>query len=133
MAFASATPVLQVRDVADSVAWYRRVLGFETAPFPDHPPYRFAILTRDGVELMLQASSGSANKPHDGWSVYIRLQGDQLLDLADHVRGQIPLIREPERMPYGDVEFAVSDPDGHVLVLSEPLPDHGSVPLAKED
>lgn len=72
MKFRSAVPVLQVSDVAESVQWYRDVLG------------------------------------------------------------KTKLSREPVRMPYCDVEFAVTDPDGHEIVLSEQLPDSVSVPSADE-
>jgi hypothetical protein len=41
-------------------------------------------------------------------------------------------LRKPERMPYGDVELAVVDPDGHVIVVSEQLPADVDVPVARE-
>jgi catechol 2,3-dioxygenase-like lactoylglutathione lyase family enzyme len=43
---ASATPVLRVADVAKSIAFYRDTLGFTGDPFPEKPPYEFAILRR---------------------------------------------------------------------------------------
>ena len=35
-------------------------------------------------------------------------------------------------MPYGEVEFAVSDPDGYEIVLSEQLPESLDVPAVRE-
>src|SRR5262249_20814307 len=56
----AAVPVFQVASVAGSVAWYRDVLGSTAARVgpPDEPV--FAILHRDGVELMLQKACPDA-------------------------------------------------------------------------
>lgn len=131
MTFAATVPVLQVSDVATSMRWYEDVLGFDGSAFPKEEPYTFALLCRDGSELMLQ-SSKEAPIGH-GWAVYIRVTGSQLLDLAAHVRARVPLSREPERMPYRDVEFSVADPDGYEIVLSEQLPDDAAVRSVQED
>jgi catechol 2,3-dioxygenase-like lactoylglutathione lyase family enzyme len=50
-----AAPVLQVADVAASLRWYKDVLGFAADVWPDNPPYTFAILRRDGAEIMLRS------------------------------------------------------------------------------
>jgi catechol 2,3-dioxygenase-like lactoylglutathione lyase family enzyme len=131
MPVAATVPVLQVTDVAASMRWYKDVLGFDGSAFPNEEPYTFALLRRDGSELMLQSSHEAPISL--GWAVYIRVTGNQLLDLAAHVRARVPLSREPERMPYCDVEFTVADPDGHELVLSEQLPDNAAVQSVRED
>jgi catechol 2,3-dioxygenase-like lactoylglutathione lyase family enzyme len=132
--FIQAAPVLQVADVSLSMRWYSDILGLEGWTFPKTPPFDFALLSRDGVELMFQ--KGPARKRTErlngGWAVYIHLQGGDLLELAAQIRKKITLLTEPTRMPYRDVEFSVEDPDGHVIVLSEQLPDDVSVPLATE-
>lgn len=139
MAFDRAVPVLQVADVAKSIAWYEGVLGFAADPFPREPPHSFAILRRDDVELMLQCEDGdeatlsdSPPAPRPGWSVYLRLRGGRLLQLAEAVGRQTQLLRGPERAFYGQVEFEVADPDGHRLCLAEVLGDDVDVPERTE-
>lgn len=132
MSFDRAVPVLQVSDVGESMRWYKDVLGFDGSAFPEKEPYSFALLSRDNSELILQKAQSQTLPASRGWSVYIRLNGNRLLDLAERIRASTPLSREPERMPYCDVEFAVSDPDGHEIVLSEQLPDSAAVPAVKE-
>lgn len=128
-----AVPVLQVADVARSLAWYRDVLGFQADPFPDATPYSFAILTRDRAELMLQCGEDLGPRPTGpGWAVYLRCDGGKLLDLAATVAQRSPLLRGPERMFYGQVEFEVADPDGHRLCLAEPLGPEADVPTFRE-
>lgn len=130
---ASIVPVLQVSNVEQSIDWYRSVLGFEADPFPDTPPYSFAILRRDGAEVMLQRREGvtGVGSPN-GWSVYLRLTGGNLLQFAEVVRTHTELARAPERAFYGQVEFEVVDPDGHLVCVAEPLPDDADVPRARE-
>ena len=42
--FRFSVPVLRVRDVAATVAWYKRHLGFAAEAFPERAPHEFAIL-----------------------------------------------------------------------------------------
>jgi catechol 2,3-dioxygenase-like lactoylglutathione lyase family enzyme len=126
-----AVPVLRVADVGMSVDWYRRVLGFEAECFPDEPPHEFAILRRDGAELMLQrVASGEKPGPANSgtWSVYLRLSGEGLLALHDHVSLHTTVLAGPWRKVYCDAEFEIADPDGHRLCLGELLPESVQLP-----
>jgi len=54
--FQSVTPNLIVRDVERSTAFYRDVLGFAIKQtVPDHGPFVFVWLERDGVPVFLNA------------------------------------------------------------------------------
>jgi len=133
--FDQAVPVLQVNDVSVSMDWYSKILGFEGWAFPKTRPYSFALLNRDGVELMFQKGAGrerTAGALTSGWAVYIRLKGGDLLEVAAQIKKDTRLVQEPTRMPYRDVEFSVEDQDGHVIVSSEQLPDDVDVPSATE-
>lgn len=128
-----AVPVLQVADVGRSIDWYVAVFGFDPDPFPANPPYGFAILRREGAEMMLQAGTSSrpADTKEEGWTVYLRIEADGLLELADSVRRVTPLVRGPERMFYGLVEFEVLDPDGYRICVGS-VPAGANVPVARE-
>ena len=129
-----AVPVIQVGDVGRSIDWYVARFGFDADPFPKNPPHGFAMLRRDGAELMLQAgtSSRTAQAKEEGWTVYLRIAGDGLLELAESVRRTTPLVRGPERMFYGLVEFEVIDPDGYRICVSGSVPAGADVPAARE-
>lgn len=134
MRFDRAVPVLQVADVGRSIDWYIATFGVEADPFPPKPPYGFAILRRDSIEIMLQHGdqTPSSGESEEGWAVYLRIAGDGLLDLARSVRRSTPLVRGPERMFYGLVEFEVIDPDGHRICVSGAVPGDADVPVARE-
>lgn len=132
--FASIVPVLRVVDVERSMAWFQEILGFSTDPFPATAPFEFCILRRDDAEIMLRRTrTASTRTPasHD-WDVYLRLDGEQLTALLDHARRRTPLVRGPELMPYGQVEFELEDPDGHRICVAEALSDVTGFPRAVE-
>ena len=83
-AYQRAVPVLQVANVATSLRWYADVLGFTPDTFPKTPPYSFAILRRDGAEIMLQcADEARAADPSERksdpefLSIDLRISGEQ--------------------------------------------------------
>jgi catechol 2,3-dioxygenase-like lactoylglutathione lyase family enzyme len=135
-----AVPVLQVANVEKSLRWYVDVLGFTPDPFPKSPPYSFAILRRDGAEIMLQCADetgpvGSPKRPVDPefrWSIYLRVAGTAILDVAAAAGKSAQLLRGPERMVYGLVEFELCDPDGYRICVSGEAP-AGSTVKAREE
>src|SRR5438128_7032441 len=76
--FRFSVPVLRVRDVAATVAWYRRHLGFSADCFPERAPHEFAILERDGVQLLVRGDSAASARSadgHAGWDLYLWADG----------------------------------------------------------
>ncbi len=61
-----------------------------------------------------------------------RADGDGLLDLAESVRRTTTLVRGPERMFYGLVEFEVIDLDGYRICVGGSVPASADVPAARE-
>lgn len=118
-----AVPVFRVASVARSMAWYGAVLGFEAdAVGPPHDPV-FAILRRDGVELMLQkvrsavAAPRASGDPEGGWDVYLRI--DDVDAIRERLRTKVPNLGAIIDREYGCRELMLADPDGHVIVLGE--------------
>jgi catechol 2,3-dioxygenase-like lactoylglutathione lyase family enzyme len=131
-----AVPVLQVADVEKSLRWYVDILGFTPNTFPEQPPYSFAILKRDEAEIMLQcvheldfAAGPRAPDPELVWTVYLRVAGTTILDAASAVAQSTPLLRGPERMFYGLVEFELCDPDGYRVCVGGEAPPGANVKL----
>ena len=119
----SAAPTFAVADVGATARWYARELDFEIHPFPRDEPWAFAILRREGVELMLQQVNGYTKpdlrplRPEGVWDAYIRMQGVD--DLYEALRDRVEIVMPLRKQEYGDTEFEVLDPNGYVLVFSE--------------
>lgn len=120
------TPVFLVDDIAATMQWYRDNLRFDGRAVPPSPPHTFAILTRDGVEIMLQQLAGYRKSDHyrerNGgvWSVYLRVDGVRELFRELSGRAGVEILEPLRVQPYGETEFVVRDPNGYVLVFAEP-------------
>ena len=113
-----------VADISATIQWYEEQLGFSGDPFPDREPYVFAILRRDDVEIFLQRID-DYEKPdlYDRraggvWDAYISVEGIQ--DLYESVPAEATIVQPLRQQPYGNWEFEVKDPNGYILVFSEP-------------
>jgi len=128
------TAVLVVVDVQRAARWYAEAFGFDVAPFPEQPPYRFALLSRGGAELMLRAAERPDDvRPVPGWTLYIRLAGGRIRELFATLAQSGDVVRPLRRMPYRDVEFEIRDLDGYTVVVSELLEEADDIPSALEE
>lgn len=120
-------PFLFVSDVKKSADYYRDCLGFDYKRFWGEPP-SFCMVNRDGFILMLsQSCESEAVRPNssvdgESWSAYIWIQDAEALFNEFKSRGAQfayePLIREY----YQIKEFAICDPDGHVIAFGQHWP-----------
>ena|ERR1041385_5102362 len=116
-------PTFLVSDVGETIRWYERELDFKTYPFPKEPPHVFAIISRDGVEIMFQRATGYQKpdlydaRPGGVWDAYVRMQG--VVELYERLKDRIEIKLPLRQQPYGDWEFEVRDPNGYILVFSE--------------
>src|SRR4051812_7589020 len=127
MKIEATTPVLLVGDIAATTVWYRTNLAFDGRAVPDNPPHSFGIIARDGVEIFLQQLAGYMQPDlydrRDGgvWHVYVRVSGVRELYESVSRAPAVTLVYKLRRQPYGQLEFAVRDPNGYVLVFAEPI------------
>lgn len=114
--FESAVPILNVRNVPASVAYYVDALGFEKEWDWGTPP-SFASIQRDEVRIFLcQDAQGGAGM----WiSIFIQDVDALYEDYRD--RGAI-IRQKPTTFPWGVREMNVEDPDGHRLRIGSDAP-----------
>jgi catechol 2,3-dioxygenase-like lactoylglutathione lyase family enzyme len=120
--FRFSVPVLRVRDVGATVAWYRRHLGFSAEPFPERAPHQFAIIERDGVQLLVRRAEGSERPRvdhHTGWDLYLWADGVDFARLEASLSDS-EIVRPRTPMGSSVVEVEVRDPDGYVLCIGGP-------------
>ncbi|MEL6189511.1 MAG: VOC family protein [Myxococcota bacterium] len=114
--FDAVFPRFLVSNLASSLEFYQRQLGFRVADRVGDPPV-FAIVDRDRCGLHLRQGPPAPNR--DGrWDAYFEINGLNALRVELDRRGTV-LSLAPHRAPYGRHEFEVTDPDGYVLCFSE--------------
>ncbi|HEX2992251.1 MAG TPA: VOC family protein [Anaerolineales bacterium] len=120
------TPNLMVEDVARTLAFYREVLGFQVlTTLPEQEPFDFAIVQRDGVELMFQSrASLSDNVPAlsgvpigASQTFYIEVEG--VRDLYQALHDKVEIVVDFHSTFYGTQEFYFRDINGYILSFSE--------------
>ena len=121
--FTGVAPAFLVADVGATISWYETELGFTSYPFPEKPPYVFASVYRDGIEIMFERLEAyqkpDLHRLRDGgvWDAYIRMEG--VKELYEAIRDKVEIKMALRQQPYGDWEFEVKDPNGYILVFSE--------------
>lgn len=120
--FRFSVPVLRVKDVAATVAWYRRHLGFSAESFPERGPHEFAILERDGVQLLVRRGGDGRRMTdgHSGWDLYIWADGADLGSLETAMARAGEIVRPLTALGETMAELEVRDPDGYVLCIGGP-------------
>ena len=118
-------PYFPVADLEQSAAHYERVLGFHRDYVGGAPP-EFAILSRDGLPIMLRVVSPperiSPNEQQGGtWDVFFWVRDVRALHEELRNRGADVVYGPIVRTAYQMEEFAVRDRDGYVLGFGQAL------------
>ncbi|HEY9044735.1 MAG TPA: VOC family protein [Ohtaekwangia sp.] len=100
-------PILYVKSMAMSRAFYVGVLGFTEAPWGDDS---FTSVNRDGTGIYL--CQGAQGNP--GTWLWIGFDGD-IEELYNYLRKNDVTIRMPPGNFSWALEMHIEDPDGHIL------------------
>ena len=120
------TPNIMVEDVNRALQFYRETLGFEiVATVPDEGQFDWAMLKRDGVEIMFQsrASLGGEipvlqqREIGGALTFYMNIEG--IKELYADLKGKVSIVQEMHTTFYGAQEFALQDSDGYILSFAE--------------
>ena len=113
-------PKFSVRDVGQSFAYDRDMLGFRVSSSLGDPPV-FGIVERDGCGIHLKRGEPRVRKTEEeAWDAYFEIVGvDEVL--AEYRARGAHIARGPEVMSYGYKEIDVLDPDGYVLCFAEDI------------
>lgn len=118
-------PVLVVRDLVASAEYWRDAVGFDLPGYWGDPS-GFAILSRDGCELMLaQGPADFRPRPNwtvveNVWNVYFRVEDADALH-AEPVERGARIDHAPCDQPWKIREFGIQDLDGNDIAFGAPL------------
>lgn len=118
------TTVLAVETVEPSVDFWQR-LGFEcTVTVPHEDTLGFAILQKDGTEVMLQSVASILADPGANTGEVNGRSAALFIEVADLGAVEAALGDYPIEMPrrttfYGTNEIGVREPGGHFVVFAQ--------------
>lgn len=119
--FRGLTPRLPVADLPRSLAFYCDRLGFSVCVrWPGDEP-AFVILERDSASVGLFVSDDADRGKIGSAELYIQVSDARGLHAA--LREHVEIEWGPEVYSYGCREFAVRDPDGYLVIFTEPTDD----------
>ena len=124
----ATTPVLIVRDLARSLAFYCEKLGFVEPATWGEPP-SFGMCNRDGFDLMLSCPEEGAppRGPRPQWDLHVRIDDVERERAALEAAG-VAIVRGPETTFYDMIEIEVLDPDGHRICFGQDIVPRGPLP-----
>ena len=120
------TPVLVVEQIEKSLPFWVERMGFEkTVDVPDGDRLGFAILARDGAEVMLQTiASVLKDEPRFAPDNVSRVTAlFVVVDHFDDVRKRLagyPIAMAERTTFYGMREIGVFEPSGNIVVFAVP-------------
>lgn len=117
------TPILMVESVEASLAfWATRMRFDKVAEVPHEGGIGFAILTREGTELMLQSFASAQGDtgsfgPRRGESSALYLEVGDLEEVTRRLQGY-PIELAERTTFYGMREIGVKEPGGHWVLFA---------------
>lgn len=118
----AALPIVPVRDVAATVAFYTDVLGFEARLVTDDDSFAVVGLNGAGIQLLKTDDPQALRATANNIAIYLPVSGlDMLFEKLRPKLDTLPAgrVRPPFEQPYGMREFHVKDPDGCLLFFGE--------------
>jgi len=128
-ALSAISPMFVVSDLQRASSFYRERLGFEVTHQSPEPEPFFAIVARDGVQVLLKvvaddvaALPNPSRHPHARWDAYVHVPDPDALaaEFRDRdVAFSAPLADTDD----GLRGFELTDHDGYVLFFGRPAGD----------
>jgi len=109
-------PVFYADDLSSAIEFYTEILGFSVAmSHPDEEKPEFVVLDHDAVSIMY-GKAGSMPRSTGQLNFDVDDVRDVLRVLPDSIEPEWG----PKDFPYGRREVAIRDPNGILLVFSQP-------------
>ncbi len=119
------TPILYVDAIEPCLSFWTERLGFtKTVEVPHDGKIGFAILTRDGLELMYQtwasaaADIAGATKRTKGRSAGLYIEVENLDEVEKALKGA-EIVHPRRKAFYGATEVFMREPGGHVIGFAQ--------------
>ena len=125
MKIISLSPNLMVKNVNKSIEFYCNILGFslvQTVPENGEPDW--GMVEKNGLFIMFQKEESikqeypELNSQNSGGALTLYIKISDIQNFYNKIRSHMNVSHEMHKTFYGADEFAVTDPDGFILVFS---------------
>jgi len=117
-AFKSVIPILFVRDVTASAAFFREKLGFAEAFLHGAPPF-YGAVSRDGIWIhlrLVQEPYFAAAAAKEKFLILASIEVSNVQGLFEEFKAKDVEFAQPlAKQAWGGTDFHVRDPDGNVI------------------
>lgn len=127
MDFKSSTPNIGVRNVAETVAFYTDILGFNPIlqDLEDGVPV-WAMVGLGSVIFTFQEEKNLQREyplvrrnADDGYRMTFHLKINDVKELYDSIKDKVQIVEDLHATDYGTYEFTIADNNGLVMVFEE--------------
>lgn len=113
-------PRLPVVNLKRTAEFYGEHLGFSCSFWPEESP-TFVILENDGVNIQFYIPEPGCPEPTG--HATLNFETENATAIHRELEKKVTIEWGPEVYWYGRREFAVRDPDGYLLIFTEPTDD----------
>lgn len=120
----SISPNIFVRDINETIDFYRQ-LGFSlTTTVPEEGDLIFAMMTCGDVLFMFQTFESLGDElpavsRQNGGSLLLYIQTNEIRKFFDRIKDKVNVIKGLEKTFYGATEFTIEDNNGFLLTFAE--------------
>ena len=128
MQIISFSPNLMVKNVNKSIDYYCNILGFTLIQtMPENGEPEWGMVKKDNFFIMFQKEESIKSEypelndlnPGGALTFYIKISNIQ--KFYEEISTQINISHKMHKTFYGADEFAITDPDGFILVFSDTM------------
>jgi|SRR5215204_6519961 len=131
MKLSDVTPNLIVADMDRSASFYKDVLGFSiVTTVPEAPPFVFAWMQRDGVNVFLNSLEGmeddiaglTSREIGGTATMFFTLERNDaggIDEFFKDISSRARVVMGLKDQFYGMREFGVEDPDGYIILFAQ--------------
>lgn len=125
--YQKVAPMFLMDDVDRVVFYYKKTFGAKLfASLPKVPPFEWASVTLNEVELMLWQKKKAQGEYPKGLfisekpaNLIIYLYIEDVDKLYERIKNNVEVLMEPKEQFYGIREFTISDPFGIILTFAQ--------------
>ena len=120
----SLSPNIFVKDITETITFYKRIGFALTMTVPDSGEYVWAMMTNGDVTFMFQTFESLADElppihRNDGGSLLFYIQIKEIGNFFEQIKDKVTVLKGLEKTFYGATEFSIQDNNGYVLTFAE--------------